>query len=170
MAAASPPPTPSAVASSPGSASAKDPALGLGVSLIETLLQPLSTNDKVRSLIDSKLARSMLCDTGPTNTAPTTGFCRLPPYETMIEVIYVAFNNVFALCNILTEHEFRITTQRLYDISPVSYSFEDNEFVPLFCIVTALGMIHCSKLHLELGYEEVLKERYAVSDPSMSTS
>lgn len=161
MATTSPPSTLSTLLSSPESN--KTHSIGLGLSLIETLLQPLSANDQMRSLIDSKLARSMLCDTGPANNTPSTRFCQLPPYDTMIEVVYVAFNSVFALCNVLTEQEFRISTQRLYDVNPVSYTSEDAEFVPLFCIVAALGMIHCSKIHQQLGYEEVLKERYAAS-------
>lgn len=137
--------------------------VAITLSLIQCLLQPLSRDDGVKSLINSSAAHSILRDSGLGNEVPHNRFYQLPPYDTMIEVIYAAFNSIFTLCNVVSEQDFRVASQRLYDINPVSYTSEDTEFVPLFCGVTALGMIYCSEIHQQLGYEKVLKERYVAS-------
>lgn len=78
----------------------------------------------------------------------------------MIEIIFAAFNNIFGLYSIVVEHEFRIVVQRLYDNDSSSYTPEDNEFIPLFSIVVALGMISSTSLRHIRDHEEVLKQRY----------
>lgn len=113
------------------------------------------------ALINSGIARSILCDTGGANDDHPNPSRQLPPYDIMIEIIYAAFNNIFGLSNIVVEHEFRIVTQRLYDNDPNSYTSEDNDFIPLFCSVIALGMICSTSFHRTLEYEEALKQRYA---------
>lgn len=139
---------------------------GVGFSLIESLLQPLSSLHQVQYLTNSSLARSILRDSGPThdhdhnhNDFPPTSH-DLPPYDSMIEIVFAAFSNVFGLCNIVVEHEFRIVAQRLYEQNPKSYTPQDTEFVPLFDSVIALGIISSASCYHTLGYEEALKQRY----------
>lgn len=137
--------------------------VGIGRSLVESLLQPLSSIQQVRSLTNLNLARSLLCDTDPIHDheTPPDHPRHLPPYEIMLEIVFAAFNNIFGLCNIVIENEFRIVAQRLYDNDPKLYTREDTEFVPLFCGVIALGMICSTTLSHTYGYDEVLKQRYA---------
>lgn len=136
--------------------------VGIGFSLVDSLLEPLSSIHQVRSLTNSALARSIVCNAGTTHDHATSthSSLQLPPYDSMIDLIFAAFNNTFGLCNIIVEHEFRIVAQRLYDNDRDSYTLEDTEFIPLFCSVIALGMISSTSFDHTLGYEQILKQRY----------
>lgn len=150
-----------AVADSIISPTADDQAAGFGISFVKSLLQPLSRNDAVEDLLRSTAAECIVSDSAVTTILSPHGFRQLPPYEATAEVIHVAFNSIFGLCNVVLEQAFCVAMQRLYGLDPNSYTSEDTEFVPLFCSVLALGMLYASGIHQELGYENVIQERYA---------
>lgn len=131
-----------------------------GESLIVSLLQPLAYDIEIEALIaESRQAGSLLHDnSGLSREKTTSGFCQLPEYDATLEHIYTAFNNTFGLCTVIMEQPFRIATQRLYDLNPISRTQQDIDFMPLFHAVLALGMIH-----QDPGYEDVAHQRYLVS-------
>lgn len=132
-----------------------------GFSLVESLLKPLSSIHQVQSLTNSSLARSILRDSGPISDHDTPqSTYQLPPYDSMIEIIFAAFSNIFGLCNVVVEQEFRIVAQRMYEQVPNSYTIQDIDFLPLFDSVIALGMISSATFHRTLGHEQAIKQRY----------
>ena len=78
----------------------------------------------------------------------------------MLEIVYAAFSNTFALYTLVQEQDFRICTQRLYDANPIMYQPDDTAFMPLYFAVIAIGMAYSTDLHPDLDYHHVLKERY----------
>lgn len=133
---------------------------GAGNPLIVSLLRPLSHDTEIEALAQSQSTRHFLHDgLNVSQNMPTTGFCQLPAYDTTLELLYLAFNNTFGLCSVIVEQTFRIATQRLYDLSPISRTQADIEFMPLFHAVLALGMIHHSQSPQNPGYDNVVHER-----------
>lgn len=128
-----------------------------GTRFISSLLRPLSYDPEIKALADSQSPGSLLKDNNFETSPLRTGFCQLPAYDIAIERIYTAFNSTFGLCSIIPEQTFRIATQRLYEVYPISYTQEDFEFIPLFHAIIALGIIHRSHNHLHEGARQ---ERY----------
>lgn len=144
---------------------------GPGCSLIESLLLPLSSTHQLPSSTASALAHSVLYQTAPArDSAPPLNPSRqLPIYDFMIAIVFAAFSNIFGLANVIVEHEFRLSAQRLYDQEPHSYTDEDISFIPLFHSVMALGAISSTRLDLPEGQEQLFEQRYVKSHPSPRT-
>lgn len=133
--------------------------------LVHSLLRSVSDSYNIAALLTSATAHFMLPASLALQAPTAQTFCQLTPYPTMLEIVYAAYSNVFALCTVVPEQDFRMRTQRLYDINPIAYQPDDTLFMPLFFSVLALGMVHSSNLHPNLDYHQILRERCVTADP-----
>lgn len=133
-------------------------AASIGFGLVEALLEPLSHHEDIKVLTSSDTTHDLLCDSSglSNNGRPNTPCCRLPAYDTMLQIAFFAFNSVFGLPSIIPEHVFYAATQKLYNTD--TNTPENVQFIPLFCGIMALGLLYHSGVGT--GFTDVPRERY----------
>lgn len=82
----------------------------------------------------------------------------LPPRETASRLLHVVVTQVYPMFHFLSEDDFEVSTNRIYERFLIDYQERDQSFLPLFYLVMSLGHLFSRDEHRRHGCRASVSE------------